>query len=256
MQTESWGRNLIGRTAVIAGDAYTVGRATASLFLREGARVIWVDDKPGQQGKNQISIDGTDIPYIHADLTDAAQVKQAALTCGRIVPAVHILFNCAGRADKQSFEDTTEDTWSEMIGRNLTSTFLCSKYFLPLMKQAGGGSIIHQGSIDSMLGNPSIAAYSAAKGGIVPLTHVMAHDLSRYGIRVNTIATGGIRAPGEARPVDQARMSVTPSQRMGTPEDVARVALFLASDLSAYVNGANIVVDGGRTGVTQGCYEG
>lgn len=254
MQAGNWGRNLSGKIAVIAGDAYTVGRATARLFLREGARVIWVDDKPGQQGRNQVSIDGVDIPYIHADVTDAEQVKQAALTCGRIVPFVHILVNVAGRADKQRFEETTEATWSEMIARNLSSAFLCSRYFLPLMKQAGGGSIIHQGSIDSVLGNPSIAAYSAAKGGIVPLTHVMAHDLSRYGIRVNAIATGGIRAPGAARAVDQARVSVTPSQRMGTPEDVAGVALFLASDLSAYVNGANIVVDGGRTGVTQGCY--
>ena len=104
------------------------------------------------------------------------------------------------------------------------------------------------------LGNPSLAAYSAGKGGLLPLTHVMAHDLGQYGIRVNSISTGAIR-DGAARTSDDSRVRVTPSRRTGTPLDVARVVLFLASELSSYVNGANIVVDGGRTAITQGCYE-
>jgi NAD(P)-dependent dehydrogenase (short-subunit alcohol dehydrogenase family) len=254
MQQAQWGKSLSGKVAVIAGDAYTIGHATASLFIREGARVFWIDDKADTKGRDRITIDGMEVPFFHADPTDAEQVKQAVLACGRLFPVVHILVNLAGRADKQRFEETSDQTWSEMLGRNITSAFYCSKYFLPLMKHAGDGSIIHQGSIDSFLGNPSVAAYSAAKGGTLPLTHVMAHDLAQYGIRVNAISTGGIRASGEARSVDNVRIAVTPAGRTGTADDVAKVALFLASDLSAYVNGANIVVDGGRTGITQGCY--
>ena len=143
-----------------------------------------------------------------------------------------------------------------MIGRNLTSGFLCAKYFLPLMKRAGSGAIINHASIDAILGNPGIAAYSAGKGGVLPLTRVMAHDLAKYNIRVNSISTGGIRNPnGTMSKADESRITVTPMARMGTAEDVARVALFLASDLSSYVSGANIVVDGGRTATTHGCYE-
>jgi len=143
-----------------------------------------------------------------------------------------------------------------MIARNLTAAFVCSQKFLPLMKKSPGGAIINHASIDGLLGNPSIAAYSAGKGGIIPLTHVMAHDLGKYGIRVNCISTGGIRdGEGAARPQDESRVRVTPLHRTGTPEDVARVALFLACEWSSYVNGANIVVDGARTAITQGCYE-
>ena len=195
--------------------------------------------------------------YFHADVTDTVQVHAVVSACETMLPKVDILFNVAGRgAIKQAFEATTEETWATMIGRNLTAGFLCSKYFLPLMKRAGSGAIINHGSIDGLFCNPSIAAYSAAKGGVIPLSHVMAHDLSKYRIRVNSISTGGIRpttAAASAR--DEARIAVTPSQRMGTAEDVAKVALFLASDLASYVNGANIVCDGGRTTTTHGCYD-
>jgi 3-oxoacyl-[acyl-carrier protein] reductase len=123
------------------------------------------------------------------------------------------------------------------------------------MKRARRGVIVNHASIDAALGNPAVAAYSAAKGGLLPLTHVMAHDLARYGIRVNCISTGAIR-DGRPRPDDSAKVALTPAGRTGTPDDVAHVALFLACDWASYVNGANIVVDGGRTGITQGCYGG
>ena len=195
--------------------------------------------------------------YHHADVTDSAQVQAAARACEASLTQVDILFNIAGRgAIRQAFEQTTEQTWATMLERNLTSTFLCTKYFLPLMKKAGSGAIINHASIDGFLGNPSIAAYSAAKGGVLPLTHVMAHDLAKYHIRVNSISTGGIRSSTAATAVmDKARVAVTPSGRMGTAQDVAPVALFLASNAAAYVNGANIVVDGGRTVTTHGCYD-
>lgn len=244
------------KMAVIAGDAYGIGQATALLFAREGARVVLIDDKAGLAQAGTIRIGERGMDYIHADVTDSAQVQAAVLACEKRLPKVDILFNIAGRGViQQAFEHTTEATWAAMIGRNLTSGFLCLKYFLPLMKRAGSGSIINHASIDAILGNPSIAAYSAAKGGVLPLTHVMAHDLAKYRIRVNSISTGGIRSSGAAESArDEARIAVTPAQRMGTAQDVAPVALFLASDGAAYVNGANIIVDGGRCATTHGCY--
>lgn len=244
------------KVAVIAGDAFGIGHATAILFAREGARVVCIGDTPGLEGASTICVGEMQLPYYHADVTQAAQVQAVARACETVLAKVDILFNVAGKTLRQSFEATTEETWSTMIGSNLTSGFLCSKYFLPLMKRARSGAIINHASIDGFLGNPSLAAYSAAKGGLLPLTHVMAHDLAKYHIRVNSISTGGIRnSTAATSAMDEARVAVTPSARMGTPGDVAHVALFLASDGAAYVNGANIVVDGGRSVTTHGCYD-
>lgn len=244
------------KIAVIAGDAYGIGQATALLFIREGARVVLIDDLAGTPQTTALRVDTQEIAYVHADVTDAAQVQRAVAACEKQFDKVHVLFNVAGRNPiRQSFEHTTEESWAAMLGRNLNSVYLCAKYFLPLMKHAGEGAIVNHASIDAILGNPGIAAYSAAKGGVLPLTHVMAHDLAKYHIRVNSIATGGIRTPGA--PIsrqEEARMAVTPAARMGSAGDVATVALFLASAMSSYVNGANIVVDGGRTATTHGCY--
>ena len=244
------------KVAVIAGDAYGVGHAAAALFAREGASVFCIDDNAGLENARTLRIGEFEVPYRHADVSQAAQVRAVVRDCEQTLPKVDILFNVAGRTLNGCFEETSEETWSAMIGRNLTSGFLCSKYFLPLMKRAGSGSIINHASIDAFLGNPSLAAYSAAKGGVLPLTHVMAHDLAKYRIRVNSISTGGIRSSAAAPSArEAARIAVTPLQRMGTAADVAHVALFLASDWSAYMNGANLVVDGGRTVTTQGCYD-
>jgi NAD(P)-dependent dehydrogenase (short-subunit alcohol dehydrogenase family) len=246
-------RLLDNRTVVITGNPYGIGRVSAELFAAEGARVICIDDSRDGWASRQGASDGPP-PHFVADVSDPNAVASVVAACGEMLERVDVLFNLAGRAVKQSFENTTEATWQAMIARNLSAAFVCSQQFLPLMKRSRGGSIINHASIDGFLGNPSLAAYSAGKGGLIPLTHVMAHELGKYRLRVNCISTGGIR-DGSVRPEDGARVRVTPLSRMGTPEDVARVALFLASDLSAYVNGANIVVDGGRSTITQGCYE-
>ncbi|MBM3342166.1 MAG: SDR family oxidoreductase [Betaproteobacteria bacterium] len=250
---------LTDKIAVIAGDAYGIGLATAQLFMREGARVLLIDDLAGKPQDTRLRAGAWAMPYVHADVTQVADVQRAVAACEKLYDQVHVLFNVAGRSPiRQSFENCTEQTWSEMLARNLNSVYWCSKYFLPLMKRAAAtteGAIINHASIDAILGNPGIAAYSAAKGGVLPLTHVMAHDLAKYRIRVNSVATGGIRYL--ERPVskqEKTRLAVTPAARMGTADDVAKVALFLASDMASYVNGANIVVDGGRTATTHGCY--
>lgn len=246
------------KVAVITGAASGIGKATAILFAREGAKVICSDinDKLGRETVDLIRQEKLDASYHHADVANSEQVQAVARECEKTLGKVDILFNNDGRTFQQTFEATTEETWAEMLSIHLTGVFLCSKYFLPLMKKAGAGSIINHASVDAFLGNPSIVAYSAAKGGLIPLTHVMAHDLAKYNIRVNSLSTGGIlTAMSVGKEVaSQSRVSVTPLQRMGTPEEVAYVALFFASHLSSFVNGANLVVDGGRTAITQGCY--
>jgi NAD(P)-dependent dehydrogenase (short-subunit alcohol dehydrogenase family) len=248
---------LTGKTAVIAGNAWGLGHATALMFARAGAEVICIDDNPETKAARVLRMDGFELPYFHADVTDAAQVRAVASALEKTLAKVDTLFNVAGRDPiRQTFEKTTHEAWATMIGRNLSSAFLCAQAFLPLMKKAGSGSIINHGSIDGVLGNPSIAAYSAGKGGLLPLTHVMAHDLGKYNIRVNCISTAGPRKTTVPQtPVEQSRVAVTPLRRQGTVQDIAPLVLFLASDEASFISGANIVVDGGRTATTHGCYE-
>jgi NAD(P)-dependent dehydrogenase (short-subunit alcohol dehydrogenase family) len=249
------------KIAVITGAASGIGRATALLFARHGAHVVCIDDQAADETLAAIHAEKMDARYIRADVADSAEVKAAAAQCAAWFDKVDILFNNAGRIRHETFEATTEETWAEMLAVNLTGEFLCARHLLPLMKKSGSASIINHASIDGALGNPCIAAYSAAKGGLIPLTHVMAHDLGKYNIRVNAISSGGIQVRRNATTASGAapgasRIAVTPLQRLGTADEVAHVALFLAADWSSYVNGANIVVDGGRTGITQGTYHG
>lgn len=250
------------KIAVITGTATGIGQATAILFAREGAQVVCIDEKPSDETLGLMQKEGLDATCHEADVSDSNEVQRVARECEKRFGKVDILFNNAGRVVRQPFETTTEELWAEMLDVNLTSQFLCSKYFVPLMKKAGSGSIINHASIDAFLGNPAIAAYSASKGGLIPLTHVMAHDLGKYNIRVNCICSGGIPAPRKAvaaKPggsAGKSRIDVTPLQRAGTPEEVAYAALFLASHWSSFVNGASLVVDGGRTAITQGTYHG
>lgn len=245
------------RIAVITGAASGIGQATALVFARHGASLFCIDDRPCDETLALLREEKADVVAHRADVTDPAQVRSAMAECEQKFGRVHVLFNNAGRSLKHSFENTSEDDWDSMIRSNLNSVFLCAKYFLPLIKAAGSGSIINHASVDAILGNPSLAAYSAAKGAQIPLTHVMAQDLGKYRIRVNAISTGGITTGMTSGQTNyQTRIAVTPLGRMGTADEVAHVVLFLASDWSSYVSGANIIIDGGRTTITQGTYHG
>ena len=243
------------KISIITGAGSGIGRATAILFAHEGSQVICVDvdESKAKETVDMIGQEQQAAFFYQADVSRSEDVRRLAEKCKQSVGKIDILFNNAGYLIKESFEETTEETWSQMIGVHLTGTFLCSKYLLPLMKIAGAGSIVNHASIDANLGNPQIAAYSAAKGGVIPLTHVMAHDLARYNIRVNCLCTGGIRT-ALIGPFLRKRKVVTPLKRGGTPEEVAYATLFLASDEASYITGASLVIDGGRTSITQGCF--
>ncbi|MFC2066614.1 SDR family NAD(P)-dependent oxidoreductase [Chloroflexota bacterium] len=248
---------LINKTAVVTGASSGIGKATAILFAQEGARVLCVDVDV-QRGRETVDLINQNRQqkawFIQADVSIGKEVQRMVEECEQSVEKVDILFNNAGQAIEQGFEETTEKAWSQMLEVNLTSIFLCSKYLLPMMRSGGAGSVINHASVDAFLGNPRVAAYSAAKGGIIPLTHVMAHDLAQYNIRVNCLCTAGISTPLMLPDLPKKLAAVTPMKRMGMPEEVAYAALFLASDEASYVTGASIVVDGGRTVITQGTF--
>ena len=258
---------LAGKVAVITGTASGSGKATALLFASQGALVLGIDQDQdgGRETARRIKAEGGQADFFHADLGLESGVRESASFCLSRSSAIDILFNNAGILARSNFVETSFDEWQRHIAIHLTAPFLLSQLLVTAMagRQA---SIIHHGTIDGTLGNPMSAAYSASKGGLVPLTHVMAQTLGPMGIRVNCICSAGIRTSesdiiirltpelraGEIMSDMQRR--VTPLGRAGTVEEIARVARFLACGDSSYVNGSVITVDGGRSGLTQGTF--
>jgi NAD(P)-dependent dehydrogenase (short-subunit alcohol dehydrogenase family) len=259
---------LTGKNAVITGAASGVGRAASLLFAREGAAIacVDIDAAMGNETAAMIRSEGGHAMFIEADLASPSAIERMAEACMQWRPQIHVLFNNAGIAARGDFESTSLDEWNRQLAVNLTAPFLCSQRLLPALKAAGKAAIVHHGSIDGMQGNPTLVPYSAAKGGLIPLTHVMAYWLSPHGIRVNCINSGGLRDSTQGIPVRLTRdmrqgggMSdvqrrATPLGRPGLVEEAAAVALFLASDESSYVNGSVITLDGGRTRLTPGTF--
>jgi NAD(P)-dependent dehydrogenase (short-subunit alcohol dehydrogenase family) len=220
---------LSGRTAVVVGVGNPLGRACAERLEADGACVVEIDES----------------------ICDIAAEASMAPFLGRCGPRAHVLVNCHFEVDWTTVEDSDYAAWERSVRINLLGPFVCTKLFLPLLRAAGSASVVHLGSIDGTLGNPRVPAYSAAKGGLVPLTHVMAHEFARYGIRVNCVARAAV-AGHPSGPVPDALLRATPLGRAAEPEEVAAAVAFLASDDSTYITGTVLTVDGGRSGVTPG----
>jgi NAD(P)-dependent dehydrogenase (short-subunit alcohol dehydrogenase family) len=261
-------KRLQGKNAVITGAASGVGRATSLLFAREGAAIacVDVDAQMGAETAAMVRSEGGEAVFVETDLSNPAAIERMAKTCMDWRAVIHILFNNAGVAERAQFEDITLEDWDQQVAVNLTAPFLCSQKLLPALKAANGAAIVNHGSIDGVLGNPTLVAYSASKGGLQPLTHVMGFWLARHGIRVNCINSGALRESKQGIPVRLNRdnlagtpmspeqLRATPMARPGFVEEAADVALYLASDQSSYVNGSVITLDGGRTAITPGTF--
>jgi len=245
------------KVALITGAGGGIGGESAMLFAAEGASVVVVDlDEPhGKEAVRRVQTAGGKAAFFRADVSSAADceamVRFAETTFGKL----DVLFNNAGIMDSKDDDavSTSEATWDRTLAINLKSVFLGCKFGVPALRRAGGGSIINTASFVALLGaaTPQIA-YTASKGGVLAMTREIAVEFARKGIRANALCPGPIETPLLAElmshPVRRERRLVhIPVGRLGQPEEIARAALFLASDESSYITGATFVVDGGIT---------
>jgi len=246
---------LEGKVAIITGAATGIGRAASLLFAQEGASVALVDiDAGGERVAREIESNGQRALFLRSDLTIAENCREIVDRVAETFGKLDILFNNAGIIVRQSIVDLTETDWDRVMAVNSKSVFLMSKFAVPALRSSGGGVIINTGSGWGLVGGPKAAVYCASKGAVVLLTKSMAIDLGPEGIRVNCLCPGDTdtsmlreeaRQLGENEADILAGGSARPLGRIGTPDEVARAALFLASDQSAYVTGTTLVVDGG-----------
>jgi NAD(P)-dependent dehydrogenase (short-subunit alcohol dehydrogenase family) len=253
---------LDGRGAIITGAATGIGRATALAFARAGARLTLADVRADELARTVAAVRaaGGDASAVTADLARpedcAAVVESAVRAAGRL----DVLFNNAGVGTMVvggTVETIELDTWDLALDVNVRAMYLVSRAAIPALRRAGGGSIINTASVSAFRGStgrPS-HAYAASKGAVLALTRAMAASYGRDRIRVNAICPGTIRTRLTADIIERVEREAAegrqiPLGRVGEPEDIARCALFLASDDAAWISGASIVVDGGALAAT------
>ena len=249
---------LENKVAIVTGAASGIGKAIATLFAAEGAAVIVLDRdrKGGEKTTDDLRAAGGRAIFQHADVSKAAEIEAAVNATIREYGKLNILVNDAAVQIFAKLIDTSEEAWDQIHDVNLKGVFLGCKYAIPAMIRAGGGSIVNIASILGFVGDPDLAAYCAAKGGVIALTKVAALTYGPQGIRVNCICPGDVSTPmveqyfniaPDPEKFRQEVFSKYALQRIATPEEIAQTALFLASDASAFITGSSVVVDGGLT---------
>ncbi len=248
---------LENKTALITGAASGIGRQSALLFARAGARVVIVDLNK-EQGKDtvaEIKASGGLAHFVRADVSRSHDCQQMILVAEEAFGALHILFNNAGvmLAEDGDAVVTEEEIWERTLSINLKGVYLGCKWGIPALRRAGGGSVINTASFVALLGaaTPQLA-YTASKGGVLSMTRELAVIHARENIRVNALCPGPLRTELLMKVLDteekrQRRLVHIPMGRFGEAGEIAKAALFLASDESSYMTGASLAVDGGIT---------
>jgi meso-butanediol dehydrogenase/(S,S)-butanediol dehydrogenase/diacetyl reductase len=244
---------LEGKTAFVTGGSGGIGSAICARFAREGAQVIAAD--LSQQGELPDQVE-----FAAYDVTDETVCQNTFATLAERWDKLDILINAAGIEIEKTIEDTTLEEWNRIFAINVTGMFLTSKYALPLLRKSDGASVINFGSYDGYIADPGLAAYCATKGAVHALTRAMACDHGPEGIRVNAICPGYVDTPmlqsffgesGDIESLKKAVRDVHPTRTYGTPEDIANLVNWLASDEARYASGQLWVIDGGLSAQVQ-----
>lgn len=253
---------LDGKVALVTGGGSGIGRATALAFAREGARVVLADImvEAGEATVRMIQERSGEALFCKADVSQAAEVQALVQTAVDTYGRLDCAHNNAGVEGLRGVApaptaDVTEENWDYTINVNLKGVWLCMKYEIPQMLTQGGGAIVNTASIVGLVGGPTIAAYVASKHGVVGLTKTAALEYAPAGLRINAVCPGFIRTPMVERFVEQASRenprlieqvtALHPLGRLGTPEEVAEVVVWLCSDAASFVTGHTMTVDGG-----------
>jgi len=250
---------LDGKVAIVTGSALGIGQATVIALAREGAQVTVSDinDAAGEATAASIVSAGGQAFYQHADVGSSPDMERLVEETVRRYGKLDVMVNNAGVAIPGSVTDISEDNWHALINIHLNGTWRGMRFAIPHMVQNGGGSIVNMSSVQAIIGFKGWSGYAAAKGGIMALTQQAAIDYGPQNIRVNAIAPGSIWTPmNEKRLAEETDnpeelMALWNSwhalERMGTPEEVANLIIFLASDESTFITGSILKIDGGMT---------
>lgn len=249
-----------GKVALITGAALGIGKATASLLAREGAKVVVsdVNEKQGHATTDELRKEGAEAIFVKHDVSQEHDWQLAADAVRQRFGRLDVLVNNAGIGLSGDVEETSFEDWHRVLSINLDGVFLGTKCAVSMMKNNGGGSIINLSSVEGLVGNPYLAAYDASKGGVRLLTKSAALYCARskYNIRVNSVHPGYVWTPmveayaastGESDVERQRLTALHPIGRLGVPDDIAYGILYLASDESKFVTGSELVIDGGFT---------
>jgi 2-keto-3-deoxy-L-fuconate dehydrogenase len=246
---------LDGKTAILSAAGQGIGRASALAMAREGAQVIATDINPDTLEVLSRDAAGWSLQTHVLDVRDPAAVADAVAR----FPAPDVLFNCAGFVDHGTILDCDEEAWEFSLGLNMTAMYRMLRGFLPGMLEAGGGSIINMASVaSSIIAAPNRFVYGATKAGVIGMTKSVAADFVTRGIRCNAICPGTVESPslegrlaatGDYEAARKAFVARQPMGRIGDPEEVASLVVWLASDESAFVTGQSHVIDGGWSNI-------
>lgn len=249
---------LFGKVAVITGAGSGIGRASAILFAREGAKVAVADlnDAGGNKTVDEIKSGGGEAIFVHTDVSVAADAQNLIMVTKQKFGGIDIVFNNAGMPHRPiPVEDFEESLWDRIYAVNVKAIFLMAKYVFPVMKAAGRGNIINLASVSGIRPREGSCAYSTSKAAAIHLTKELALEGAKNNIRVNCINPVAVNTPmfagfmPEGTTLDESRKmlrATVPLGRLAEPEDIAYAALYLASDESSMLTGTNINVDGGR----------
>ena len=243
------------KRVVITGAAANIGRATALLFAAEGARIVIGDVNPAAEGTaTEIGSRGGEASFVRTDVTSSADMEGLMSAAAERLGGIDVIMNNAGLQRSGAVTEFAEADWDALFAVNPRSCFLGAKYGVPHLRRAGGGAIVNTASLAALKGGPGMTGYSASKGAIVGFTKALAAELAPDKIRVNAMCPGWVDTAFNQPAIDfmggrekqlEIVRQVVPMQREALPDEIARGMLFLASDMSSYMTGQALLIDGG-----------